>query len=127
MIETALEQSHVLLVVIGPDWVTTTNRDGERRLLDPEDMVRIEIETALRRDLRIVPVLVEEASMPRPQDLPPSLEPLCYRSALPGPSKSRISTGHAAAGGVSPRPSSPHPLTRQVEPGRAAGVRPLAY
>ena len=83
MIEAALEQSDVLLVVIGPDWVGTTNREGRRRLLDPEDMVRIEIETALRRDLRIVPVLVEDASMPRPQDLPPSLEPLCYRSALP--------------------------------------------
>jgi TIR domain len=83
MIETALEQSDVLLVVIGPDWVKTTNREGRRRLLDPEDMVRIEIETALRRDLRIVPVLVEDAGMPRPQDLPPSLEPLCYRSALP--------------------------------------------
>jgi hypothetical protein len=83
MIEAALEQSDVLLVVIGPDWVGTTSREGRRRLLDPEDMVRIEIETALRRDLRIVPVLVEDASMPRPQDLPPSLEPLCYRSALP--------------------------------------------
>lgn len=83
VIETALEHSDVLLVVIGPDWVNTTNREGRRRLLDPDDMVRIEIEIALRRDLRIVPVLVENASMPRPQDLPPSLAPLCYRSALP--------------------------------------------
>ncbi len=83
VIEQALEQADVVLAVIGPDWVTATDREGRRRLLDPGDMVRIELETALGRDLRIVPVLVEGASMPRAQDLPASLQPLSYRSALP--------------------------------------------
>jgi hypothetical protein len=46
-------------------------------------MVRVELESALQRNLRIVPVLVEGASMPRPDEVPASLEPLCYRTALP--------------------------------------------
>lgn len=83
VIEEALGKADVVLAVIGPDWVRASDREGRRRLLDPEDMVRMELETALHRDLRIVPVLVEGASMPRPEDLPPSLEPLSYRSALP--------------------------------------------
>jgi hypothetical protein len=83
VIEKALGQADVVLAVIGPDWITASDREGRRRLLDPDDMVRIELETALHRDLRIVPVLVEGASMPGAQDLPPSLEPLSYRSALP--------------------------------------------
>lgn len=82
VIDRALAHADVLLMVIGPRWLSATDREGRRRLDDPGDMVRLELETAVQRHLRVVPVLTEGASMPRPRDVPPSLQPLCYRSAL---------------------------------------------
>jgi hypothetical protein len=72
----------IVLVVIGPRWVTATGPNGRRRLDDPADFVRVEVESALRLGVRVVPVLVSNAAMPTPADLPPSLEALCYRNAL---------------------------------------------
>jgi TIR domain len=77
----ALERADVVLAVIGTQWLTVVDRDGRRRLDEPDDMVRIELETALHRNLRLIPVLVEGATMPRPEDVPASLQPLCYRTA----------------------------------------------
>ena len=79
----ALEAADVVLAVIGPQWLTVAGRDGRRRLDDLDDMVRIELETALARNLCIMPVLTEGASMPRATDVPTSLQPLCYRTAVP--------------------------------------------
>jgi hypothetical protein len=78
----ALQRADAVLVVIGPRWLAATDREGRPRLDDPEDIVRIEVETAFERNLRVVPVLVEGASMPSAVDVPPSLQPLCYRTAL---------------------------------------------
>lgn len=73
---------HVLLAVIGPRWATVTDPDGRHRLMDPGDYVRIEIETALaREDVVVVPVLVEDAMMPAPAELPPSLAELARLNA----------------------------------------------
>jgi hypothetical protein len=58
------------------------NAAGTRRLDDANDMVRIEIETALRRNRRVIPVLVSEARMPEPEDLPESLKELADRHAF---------------------------------------------
>ena len=75
---------HALLAVIGPRWLTITGKDGGRRLDDPDDYVRLEIETALRRDdVIVIPVLVEDAEMPAPADLPPSLRELARFNACP--------------------------------------------
>ena len=81
-IEKALDQAAVVLVVIGPRWVSMSNAAGRRRIDDPGDMVRAEIESALRHGTRIVPVLVEGAVMPRPTELPEPLRPLSYRNAV---------------------------------------------
>src|SRR5262245_30179670 len=54
----------VMLVVIGPNWLDAREDTGKRRLDDPRDFVRIEVEAALRRDVRVIPVLVDGASMP---------------------------------------------------------------
>ncbi len=54
----------------------------ERRLDDPADFVRIEIESALERSIPVIPILVREATMPRPDDLPESLRELVFRSGL---------------------------------------------
>src|SRR5271165_4570031 len=70
-----------LLAVIGKHWVLSAD-STKRRLDDPEDFVRIEIEAALSRNVPVIPVLVDGAAMPRPEDLPDSLRKLIRRQAV---------------------------------------------
>jgi hypothetical protein len=72
-INTALAGCKTLLVVMGPQWETLAGGDGKARLFDPEDMVAFEISQALRRKLRVMPVLVRRAELPAAKDLPPGL------------------------------------------------------
>ncbi|HEX2540518.1 MAG TPA: toll/interleukin-1 receptor domain-containing protein [Caldimonas sp.] len=72
-IRRSLEVATVLLVVIGPRWLTASDAGGRRRLDDPADFVRLEIELALRAGLPVIPVLVEGATMPAADMLPASL------------------------------------------------------
>jgi len=81
-IDRAVETCEVLLAIIGPSWLTATDEQGQRRLEDPDDIVRIEIEAALARNVRVIPILVENAVMPRRQDLPESLASLARRNAF---------------------------------------------
>jgi hypothetical protein len=78
----AVESCEVLLAIIGAQWLTATEEQGRRRLDDPDDIVRIEIEAALVRDVRVIPILIENAIMPRRQDLPDSLASLARRNAF---------------------------------------------
>ena len=81
-IEQTAESCHVLLAIIGPRWANVTGQDGQPRLQDPQDWVRREVETGLRRpDVRVIPVLVGGAQVPDTRDLPDSLEPLFDRQA----------------------------------------------
>jgi molecular chaperone DnaK len=82
VIEDAIRQSAAVLVLIGPGWLGA-ERDGHRRLDDPGDYVRLEIESALRQRVLVVPVLVDRTTMPRPQELPESLAVLAGRMAAP--------------------------------------------
>lgn len=82
VIAAAVASCDVLLVLIGDQWLTATGEDGDRRLFDPKDYVRLEIESALARDVLVIPVLVDGARMPRPGELPPSLAGLTRRQAL---------------------------------------------
>jgi parallel beta-helix repeat protein len=72
----------VLLALIGRQWTDVADGRGRRRIDDPDDFVRVEIEAALQRDIRVVPVLVEGAVLPQAGDLPPELRPLVRRQAL---------------------------------------------
>jgi predicted nucleotide-binding protein len=81
-ISRAVAVCEVLLAVIGPTWLTATDERGVRRLDDPEDIVRLEIEAALARDVRVIPILVEGTVMPGRSDLPESLAGLARRRAL---------------------------------------------
>jgi hypothetical protein len=72
---------NVLLALIGREWSAITDSKGTRRLDNPLDWVRVEIETALQRDIRVVPVLVDGAVLPQAADLPSSLRPLIQRQA----------------------------------------------
>ena len=73
---------NVVLVVIGRNWLNARDESGERRLDDPDDFVAIEIAAALARDIRVIPVLVDGARMPKPRELPESLKPLARRQAV---------------------------------------------
>jgi hypothetical protein len=68
--------------VIGKQWLPSVDEAGKRRLDDPDDFVRLEIATALKRNIRVIPVLVDAASMPRSNDLPDDLKLLVRRNAL---------------------------------------------
>ena len=78
----ALEQTAVMLVVIGPRWLSLRAADGTRRLDDANDFVRLEIETALGRGIPTVPVLVQGATLPRAEEVPGSLAPLLTRQTV---------------------------------------------
>ena len=78
----ALSRCDILLALIGRNWSAITDSKGQRRLAHPDDLVRVEIETALLRDIRVVPVLVEGAVLPQTDDLPPSLRALIRRQAF---------------------------------------------
>jgi len=79
-IEEAIDSSGVALVLIGRDWLS---REPNQHLLDdPSDFVRLETDAALRSGVPVIPILVERARMPTPEELPESLRPLTRRNAL---------------------------------------------
>jgi hypothetical protein len=82
MIAAAVSSCAALLAVIGPRWLTAADEDGQRRLDDAADLVRLEIEAALTRGVRVIPVLVDSARMPRREQLPASLGKLATRQAV---------------------------------------------
>jgi hypothetical protein len=81
-ITTAVGSCDVLLALIGDQWLTITDEDGRRRIDDPDDFVRLEVEAALTRKVRVIPVLVDGARMPRAAELPGALVGLARRQAL---------------------------------------------
>lgn len=81
-IEQAVGSCEVLIVVIGRDWLNIKDKAGCRRLDDPADFVRLEVESALVRRIRVIPVLVQDAPMPSAEELPPSLAKLARRNAI---------------------------------------------
>ncbi|MGD0441902.1 MAG: toll/interleukin-1 receptor domain-containing protein [Acidimicrobiales bacterium] len=79
-IEEAIHSSGVALILIGRDWLS---RGSQEHLLDdPSDFIRLETDTALRLGVPVIPILVERAPMPSPEQLPESLRPLARRNAL---------------------------------------------
>src|SRR3712207_204649 len=83
VIRQGIASSGALLVIIGPHWLTGgPDGDGRRRLDETNDPVRVEIETALRHDLRIIPLLLDDTVMPEPGDLPVGLARLADLNAL---------------------------------------------
>jgi TIR domain len=81
-IRRAVASCDVLIVLIGRGWLRATDSDGHRRLDDPDDFVRSEIESALAQGVVVVPACVQGAEIPRAQELPPSLAPLTRRQGI---------------------------------------------
>ena len=82
VLEDQIAECDVLLAVIGKGWANVQDGDSRRRLENPDDFVRIEIEAALRLRKLIIPVLVDGAEMPRAETLPESSKPLARRHAV---------------------------------------------
>ena len=80
----AVGSCDVLLVLIGKHWLTVTDPGGRRRrrLDNPDDFVRLEIETAFKNNIRVIPVLVDGVTMPTAADLPPRLAPMARLQAV---------------------------------------------
>jgi hypothetical protein len=78
-----VSECKVLLAIIGDEWAEAHDASGNRRLDDPDDFVRIEIEAALERDILVIPLLVRGARMPTEDQLPPSLQKLVYKNGMP--------------------------------------------
>jgi TIR domain len=81
-IEERVGACDVLVAVIGKHWLSAADEEGRPRLDNPEDYVRLEVGTALKRGVRVIPALVEGASMPQASQLPEDLKPLARRNAL---------------------------------------------
>ncbi|HXC28719.1 MAG TPA: peptidoglycan-binding protein [Stellaceae bacterium] len=75
-----LDESDILLAIVGPRWLGS--RGGQNRLDDEADPVRLEIETGLRREMPVIPVLVLRAGMPRVGQLPDTVKDFAYRHAV---------------------------------------------
>jgi len=82
VINARLDSCNAVIALIGRSWTTSTDRTGARRLDNPDDYIRKEIATALSRKVRVIPVLVGGAEMPRSTDLPDDLKPLSRRNAI---------------------------------------------
>jgi hypothetical protein len=81
VIENAVGSCDILIAVIGQRWLPNPNQESSW-FDNPNDFVRLEISAALNRDIRVIPVLVQKVSMPKPQDLPDDLVQLCRRNAV---------------------------------------------
>lgn len=81
-LDKALGTCVVMLVVIGPRWLDMADASGGRRLDQPGDWIRVEIATALQRQTRVIPVLLEGAALPQESELPGDIQPLVRRQAF---------------------------------------------
>lgn len=75
-------QCKVLLVVIGDDWLDAPDDNGGRRIDNPNDSVHLEIATALKHGVIVIPILVKNTAMPKATELPPALQELAYRNSI---------------------------------------------
>jgi hypothetical protein len=81
-IKDTIDRSKVVVAVIGPQWFGEA-QDKSRRIDDPADFVRLEVAHALERGIPVIPVLINNTSMPKPENLPPDLAELSFRHAVP--------------------------------------------
>lgn len=81
-IDRALDHCDVVLALIGRHWLTIADAEGQRRLDNPDDYVRLELQAALERGTRLIPVRVQGADMPSSAQLPEPLRALARRHAV---------------------------------------------
>lgn len=130
VISRSLDACDVLLAVIGPDWTGYDPDTRRSRIQDPNDWVRLELVTALKRNIRVVPVLVDDAVLPQTEELPEDLHPLLRRQTYEISNKRwKYDTDQLIAFlektcGISSKQQRPEPLLQQRAPEMTA--RPAA-
>jgi TIR domain len=82
VIRQAVEDCDIFLSVIGAQWMSVKDDQGQRRLEDAGDWVVAETVAALLRNVPVIPVLVDGAAMPSRSELPAELAPLASRQAM---------------------------------------------
>jgi hypothetical protein len=82
VIQEAITSSDIMLVLMGEQWAAAADSSGRRHIDHPHDYVRVELEAALQGEVHIIPVLVDDAEMPDPDDLPQSLMALVRFKAV---------------------------------------------
>ncbi len=123
-LEEKVHACDVFLCIIGPAWLEAEGKDGRRRLDNPDDFVRLEIETALAAGKLVAPILIDDAVMPRRDQLPESLHALTRRHALRISHESFSSDTDQlirSLGGVIPAPAGASAERQQAAAGAAAG------
>jgi hypothetical protein len=80
-LDKVLGNATTVLIMIGEGWLNASNEQG-RRLDDSSDFVRIEVASALKRDVKVIPVLLKQAQMPSEAELPEDLQALSRRNAI---------------------------------------------
>src|SRR5947207_3258742 len=81
-IKQMIERSNLVIAIIGPHWLGE-QPDASRRIDNPADFVRLEIAYALEGGIPVIPLLVNTKQMPKPETLPPDIQELAFRHALP--------------------------------------------
>jgi hypothetical protein len=81
-IQAAVGSCGALVALIGEEWLTVVDAQGNRRIDDPTDVHRLELQAALDRGVRLIPALVQDADMPTAAELPEALRPLVGRQAV---------------------------------------------
>jgi TIR domain len=81
-IDGAIASCDAAIALIGRGWVLASDEDGRRRLDDPNDVLRMELEQALSHRLVVIPALVGGAALPDEEDLPASIAPLVRRQGI---------------------------------------------
>lgn len=81
-IDESIRSCNVLLALVGPDWTGAADAAGHLRLFDDSDYVRLEIASALKRDIAVIPVMVRGAHMPTAELLPDDLSDFAYRNGV---------------------------------------------
>jgi hypothetical protein len=77
-----VESCDIFLCTVGPNWLNAKDEDGRRRLDQPDDYVRVEIASALNRDIPVIPVLIEGARVPKARELPGDIAALARHNAV---------------------------------------------
>ena len=83
IIEEAVSNCEMLLAIIGPNWSELRDEAGRRRIENANDFVRLEIAAALARKIPIIPVLVENAKMPKTDEIPSQINLLTTLQGIP--------------------------------------------
>jgi hypothetical protein len=129
-IEESVGSVDVMIAVIGRGWAAAVDESGHRRLDEPDDFVRLEVAGALRRNIRVIPVLVGGAQMPTAEELPEDLAGLARRNGLvisdldwrSGAERLFTTIEHVLGIAKTPPPPPPPPLSSAVFPLALAGA-----